>query len=69
VSLGPTYAAQLSSALIKLENQNLSAPWHDWLYSAWTRSHPTIEERLRAMEALTRGGSGADKEQESKKEL
>jgi hypothetical protein len=65
-SLGPSYAAQLSSALIKLENQNLSSPWVDWLHSAWNRSHPSLLERLDAMGAT---GTTDATDVESKKEL
>lgn len=68
-SLGPSYAAQLSSALIKLQNQNLSSPWVDWLYSAWNHSHPTLLERLSAMGTVGGESEAVESQEESKKEL
>lgn len=41
---------ELGSALIKLQNENLSSPHNDWLYSMWNHSHPTLVERLKAMD-------------------
>ncbi|KAK2187946.1 hypothetical protein NP493_149g03019 [Ridgeia piscesae] len=43
------HAAALQSALIKLEQDNLSFPLADWLYSTWHYSHPPLLERLRAL--------------------
>ena len=43
------YAKQLASSLIKLQVQNLSAMDADWMYSAYTYSHPILTERLRAL--------------------
>lgn len=40
----------LSSALIKLHVDNLSSPHNDSLYSMYHHSHPTLPERLRAMD-------------------
>ncbi|AAW42768.1 hypothetical protein CNBD1440 [Cryptococcus deneoformans B-3501A] len=40
----------LASALIKLHVTNLSSPHSDWLYSMYHHSHPTLPERLSAME-------------------
>ncbi|XP_077540975.1 CAAX prenyl protease 1 homolog isoform X1 [Haemaphysalis longicornis] len=42
-------ASWLRSALIKLNRDNLSFPVHDWLYSAWHHSHPSVLERIRAL--------------------
>lgn len=39
----------LRTALIKLNNDNLSFPIYDSLYSAWNHSHPPILERLDAL--------------------
>ena len=40
----------LESALVKLNGENLSNLWpHPW-YSAWHYSHPTLLERLAAIE-------------------
>lgn len=40
----------LKSALIKLQNKNLQSPHNDWLYSMWNHSHPTLVERLKAID-------------------
>ncbi|WVF70200.1 hypothetical protein IAT40_004988 [Kwoniella sp. CBS 6097] len=40
----------LKSALIKLHITNLSSPHNDWLYSMYHHSHPTLPERLGAMD-------------------
>lgn len=40
---------KLCDALIKLSNDNLSYPIHDWLYSTWHHSHPPLLERLAAI--------------------
>jgi len=42
-------ADDLQTALIKLNNDNLSFPIYDSLYSAWNHSHPPILERLDAL--------------------
>ncbi len=39
----------LASALIKLHIDNLSSPHNDRLYSLYHHSHPTLPERLVAM--------------------
>jgi STE24 endopeptidase len=50
-----TFAAELGradalkTALIKLNNDNLSFPIFDWLYSAWNHSHPPLLERIEAL--------------------
>ena len=44
-------AADLQGALVKLNNDNLSFPIYDWLYSAWNHSHPPILERLAVLRA------------------
>ncbi len=43
-------AAQLRTALVKLNNDNLGFPVYDWLFSAWHHSHPPLLERLEALE-------------------
>jgi STE24 endopeptidase len=43
------YKDELAKALIKLQVKNLSAMDADWLYSAYTYSHPILIERLRAL--------------------
>ena len=43
------YSRELASSLIKLQIQNLSAMDADWMYSAYTYSHPILTERLRAL--------------------
>ena len=40
----------LGKALIKLHVDNLSSPHSDTLYSMYHHSHPTLPERLRAMD-------------------
>ncbi|ODN75208.1 hypothetical protein L202_06405 [Cryptococcus amylolentus CBS 6039] len=42
--------AELAEALIKLHVKNLSSPHSDWLYSMYHHSHPTLPERLTAMD-------------------
>jgi len=42
-------ADDLKTSLIKLNNDNLSFPIYDWLYSAWNHSHPPLLERLEAL--------------------
>jgi len=41
---------RLARALIGLHAENLSTVWVDWLYSAYHHSHPTLTERLKAMD-------------------
>jgi len=41
---------RLGKALITLHVENLSTVWVDWLYSAYHHSHPTLTERLKALE-------------------
>ncbi|CAG2110477.1 unnamed protein product [Medioppia subpectinata] len=41
--------ADLRSALIKLNKDNLGFPLYDWLYSSWYHSHPPLLERIRAL--------------------
>ncbi|GJE99954.1 peptidase family M48-domain-containing protein [Phanerochaete sordida] len=43
---------RLGRALVQLHVKNLSTVWVDWLYSAYHHSHPTLTERLRALEAF-----------------
>uniref|UniRef100_A0A4W4DPL9 CAAX prenyl protease n=1 Tax=Electrophorus electricus TaxID=8005 RepID=A0A4W4DPL9_ELEEL len=42
-------SAELHSALIKLNKDNLGFPVADWLFSTWHYSHPPLLERLRAL--------------------
>jgi STE24 endopeptidase len=42
--------ARLARALVQLHVKNLSTVHVDWLYSAYHHSHPTLTERLRALE-------------------
>ncbi|XP_037949652.1 CAAX prenyl protease 1 homolog [Teleopsis dalmanni] len=46
------YADQLGRALIKLNLDNLGFPIHDWLYSSWNHSHPTLLQRLARLKEL-----------------
>jgi len=50
---------RLGKALVGLHVENLSTVWVDWLYSAYHHSHPTLTERLRALDVL-RAGRVAD---------
>ncbi|KAF9483720.1 hypothetical protein BDN70DRAFT_873575 [Pholiota conissans] len=43
---------RLGRALITLHVKNLSTVWVDWLYSAYHHSHPTLTERLKALDAF-----------------
>ncbi|KAK3696104.1 hypothetical protein RRG08_061879 [Elysia crispata] len=54
------HSSLLKSALIKLNEDNLSFPVTDWLYSAWHFSHPPLLDRLRA---LGEGDDNEDKKQ------
>lgn len=47
-------SAELGTALIKLNNDNLGFPIYDWLYSAWHHSHPPLLERLAALKKKKR---------------
>lgn len=47
------YSTLLSSSLIKLHIQNLSTMYHDPLHSAYHYSHPTLTERLTALEKIS----------------
>ena len=49
-AIGLGRGTQLKSALVKLNNDNLSFPVFDWLYSAWHHSHPPLLERLAAID-------------------
>jgi STE24 endopeptidase len=53
---GPSGAESLSSALIRLNNDNASNLWPHPLYSFWYYSHPTLAERLRALRRNRREG-------------
>lgn len=44
------HSEKLTSALVKLNEDNLGFPVYDSLYSAWHLSHPPILERIRALE-------------------
>ncbi|RSH90123.1 hypothetical protein EHS25_001456 [Saitozyma podzolica] len=46
---------ELKDALIKLHVDNLSSPHNDPIYSAYHHSHPTLPERLRAMDEFKPG--------------
>lgn len=43
---------RLGRALIALHVKNLSTVWVDWMYSAYHHSHPTLTERLKALETF-----------------
>lgn len=43
---------RLGRALTTLHVKNLSTVWVDWLYSAYHHSHPTLTERLRAIDTF-----------------
>ena len=44
------YGNELASGLIKISMENLGTLVPDWLYSAYNNSHPTLVERLNALE-------------------
>ncbi|KAI0710875.1 peptidase family M48-domain-containing protein [Earliella scabrosa] len=50
---------RLARALIALHVENLSTVWVDWLYSAYHHSHPTLTERLRALEGYKAAAASA----------
>ena len=43
-------AERLKDALVKLNNDNLSFPVFDWMFSAFHHSHPPLLERIRAID-------------------
>ncbi|GJJ14172.1 hypothetical protein Clacol_008433 [Clathrus columnatus] len=45
-----TMGERLGQALITIHVKNLSTVWVDWLYSAVHHSHPTLTERLKALD-------------------
>ncbi|OQV12000.1 CAAX prenyl protease 1-like protein [Hypsibius exemplaris] len=45
-------AEALKGALIKLNQTNKGFPIHDWLYSMFNHSHPTLEERLAVLDKV-----------------
>ncbi|OBZ72864.1 CAAX prenyl protease 1 [Grifola frondosa] len=54
---------RLGRALVTLHVENLSTVWVDWMYSAYHHSHPTLTERLKALEGFKiRADSTAKKE-------
>ncbi|KAI3385265.1 hypothetical protein SNEBB_007402 [Seison nebaliae] len=44
----------LSNALVKLTEDNLGYPYHDYLFSMWHHSHPTLLQRLEAIKLIKR---------------
>lgn len=67
------YSAELASALIKLQVQNLSSMDADWLYSSYHYSHPILTERLKAVgwtsEKKAGGGEKSTSQSSGKDEL
>lgn len=55
------YHTLLGKALIKLHVQNLSTMHHDALYSAYHYSHPTLAERLDALDHLAASANAKGK--------
>ncbi|KZT58025.1 hypothetical protein CALCODRAFT_495494 [Calocera cornea HHB12733] len=58
VGLGGDFRQRLGDALTKLHVKNLSTLHVDWLYSAYHYSHPTLPERLKAMDQMEMKRSG-----------
>ncbi|PCH34809.1 hypothetical protein WOLCODRAFT_133619 [Wolfiporia cocos MD-104 SS10] len=54
---------RLGRALVTLHVKNLSTVWVDWLYSAYHHSHPTLTERLRALEGFRSASASAAKKE------
>ncbi|KAI9576789.1 CAAX prenyl protease 1 homolog [Glossina fuscipes] len=46
------FSEKLCEALIKLNLDNLGFPIHDWLYSSWSHSHPTLLQRMHRLQEL-----------------
>lgn len=44
------YKDSIKSALLKLQEDNLSFPVYDNLYSAWHHDHPTTLERIEILD-------------------
>ncbi|KAF7324614.1 CAAX prenyl protease [Mycena kentingensis (nom. inval.)] len=55
---------RLGRALITLHVKNLSTVWVDWMYSAYHHSHPTLTERLKALEAFQSARAAEKKKEE-----
>jgi len=56
---------RLGRALVQLHVKNLSTVWVDWLYSAYHHSHPTLTERLKALERY--GGTKVESDTDTSK--
>lgn len=54
---------RLGRALVALHVKNLSTVWVDWLYSAYHHSHPTLTERLKALEGFKAGSIAITKKE------
>ncbi|KLO11963.1 hypothetical protein SCHPADRAFT_998491 [Schizopora paradoxa] len=59
---------RLGRALTDLHVKNLSTVWVDWMYSAYHNSHPTLTERLKAIE-IYQSAKTSRKGGKAKKEL
>ncbi|GAA6000400.1 zinc metalloprotease [Rhodotorula paludigena] len=51
VKLGPSYARNLKKALVTIHEKNLAVYAVDPVYSAYNHNHPTLVERLEALDA------------------
>lgn len=49
-------AEDLGQALVQLNKDNLGFPVSDWLYSAFNHSHPSLLQRLEALEKYEKKG-------------
>ncbi|KAK4705483.1 STE24 endopeptidase, partial [Phenoliferia sp. Uapishka_3] len=67
-ALGSSYAVSLKKALVRIHEENLSIYGVDWIYSAYNHNHPTLCERLEALDGeLEKSSSGS--KGEAKKDL
>ncbi|KAM0746177.1 hypothetical protein T439DRAFT_329920 [Meredithblackwellia eburnea MCA 4105] len=62
--LGDGYAANLKKALVRIHEENLAIYGVDWVYSAYNHNHPTLIERLEALD-----GKKQEPTREAKKDL
>ncbi|KAL8290522.1 hypothetical protein RQP46_002780 [Phenoliferia psychrophenolica] len=67
--LGDEYAVNLKTALVTIHKENLSIYGVDWVYSAYNHNHPTLIERIDALDGELDKSKSKVAKVESKKEL
>ncbi|KAI5476846.1 hypothetical protein MNV49_007142 [Pseudohyphozyma bogoriensis] len=69
VKLGKAYAINLKGALVRIHEENLAIYGVDWIYSSWNNNHPTLIERLEALDEHLGEDGKEEKKVEAKKDL